>query len=185
MTKTHSFCGILWSYFLAHWTCPSTCHPHLPPGPSSLLPWPVWHPSPFLGPGEKTKNLVAGDYAFWGLTGCQHTACLCLLEASTPAGVDWKRSPPPRIFKSPFLEPGKVTLNGVGERFPGGASGQEPTCQSSIWKRCGFDPWMGKIPWRRAWQLTPVFLPGESHGQRSLVGYGPQGWKELDMIETI
>ena len=36
-----------------------------------------------------------------------------------------------------------------------------------------FDPWVGKIPWRRAWQFTPVFLPGESHGQRSLVGYSP------------
>ena len=49
--------------------------------------------------------------------------------------------------------------------FPGGTSGKEPTCQ------CGFDPWAGKIPWRRAWQPTPVFLPGESHGERSLVGY--------------
>ena len=36
-----------------------------------------------------------------------------------------------------------------------------------------FDSWVGKIPWRRAWQPTPVFLPGESHGQRSLVGYSP------------
>jgi len=40
-------------------------------------------------------------------------------------------------------------------------------------KRPGFSPWVGKIPWRRAWQPTPVFLPGESHGQRSLVGYSP------------
>ena len=40
-------------------------------------------------------------------------------------------------------------------------------------KRCEFDPWVGKIPWRRAWQPTPVLLPGESHGQRSLVGYSP------------
>ena len=40
-------------------------------------------------------------------------------------------------------------------------------------KRHGFDPWVGKIPWRRAWQPTPVFLPGESHGQRSLVSYSP------------
>ena len=39
--------------------------------------------------------------------------------------------------------------------------------------RLGFDPWVGKIPCWRAWQPTPVFLPGESHGQRSLVGYGP------------
>ena len=41
------------------------------------------------------------------------------------------------------------------------------------------DPWVGKIPWRRAWQPTAVFLPGESHGQRSLVGYSPRGHKEL------
>ena len=39
----------------------------------------------------------------------------------------------------------------------------------------GFDPWVGKIPWRMAWQPTPVFLPGESHGQRSLAGYSPTG----------
>ena len=39
----------------------------------------------------------------------------------------------------------------------------------------GFDPWVGKIPWRRAWQPTPVFLPEESHGQRSLAGYSPWG----------
>ena len=42
-------------------------------------------------------------------------------------------------------------------------------------RRPGFDPWVGKIPWRRAWQPTPVFLPGESRGQRSLGGYGPWG----------
>ena len=41
-----------------------------------------------------------------------------------------------------------------------------------------------KIPWRRAWQPTPVFLPRESHGQRSLAGYGPQRCKELDMTEV-
>ena len=40
-------------------------------------------------------------------------------------------------------------------------------------RRCRFDPWVGKSPWRRARQPTPVFLPGESHGQRSLVGYSP------------
>ena len=48
-----------------------------------------------------------------------------------------------------------------------------------------FDPWGGKIPWRRAWQPTPVFLPGESHGQRSLEGYGPWGCKELDITEQL
>ena len=48
----------------------------------------------------------------------------------------------------------------------------------------GFDPWVRKIPWRREWQLTPVFLTGEFHGQRSLVGYSPWGHKELDTTEV-
>ena len=47
------------------------------------------------------------------------------------------------------------------------------------------DPWVGKIPWRRRWQPTPVFLPRESHGQRSLVGYSPWGGKELDASEQL
>ena len=46
--------------------------------------------------------------------------------------------------------------------FPGGTSGKEPTCQCSRPKRCRFDPWVKKIPWRRAWRSTPVFLPIES-----------------------
>ena len=45
--------------------------------------------------------------------------------------------------------------------------------------------WVGKIPWRRKRQLTPVFLPGESRGQRSLVGYSPQGRKALDVTERL
>ena len=48
----------------------------------------------------------------------------------------------------------------------------------------GLIPWVRKIPWRRAWQPTPVFLPGESHGQRSLVGYSPWGRKESDTTEA-
>ena len=47
----------------------------------------------------------------------------------------------------------------------------------------GLDPWVGKIPWKRAWQPTPVFLPGEFHGQRSLVGYSLWGGKELGTNE--
>ena len=60
---------------------------------------------------------------------------------------------------------------------------KEPACQCRGHKRCRFDPWVGKTPWRRAGQPTPVFLPGESHGQRSLAGYSPQGHKELDTTE--
>ena len=46
------------------------------------------------------------------------------------------------------------------------------------------DPWVGKIPWRRKWQPTPVFLPGESYGQRGLVGYSPWGRKESDTTKV-
>ena len=51
--------------------------------------------------------------------------------------------------------------------------------------RPGFDPWVGKIPWRRKWQPTPVFLPGKSQGWRSLAGYSPWGLKELDSTEKF
>ena len=52
-------------------------------------------------------------------------------------------------------------------------------------RRPRFNPWVGKIPWRKKWQLTPVSLPGESHGQRSLSGCSPWGHKELDMTEQL
>ena len=61
----------------------------------------------------------------------------------------------------------------------------KPACQCRRHKRHGFDPWVRKMPCRRARQLTPVFLPGESHGQRTLVGNGPQGHKESDITEAI
>ena len=68
--------------------------------------------------------------------------------------------------------------------YPGGSTGKEPTCQCRRPKRCVFDPWVRKIPWRRAWQHIPVILAGKSHGQRSLVGYSLQGHKESDMTEV-
>ena len=62
--------------------------------------------------------------------------------------------------------------------FLGGASGKKPTLRTcllmqEIVKRHGFNTWVGKLPWRRKWLPTPVFLPRESHGQRSLAGYSP------------
>ena len=51
--------------------------------------------------------------------------------------------------------------------------------------RCRFDPWVGKISWCQRWHPTPVSLPEESHGQRSLVGYSPRGPKESDTIEWL
>ena len=59
---------------------------------------------------------------------------------------------------------------GYSKGFPGGISVKGPTCQCRRHKRYGFDPWIGKIPWRRAVQPTPVFLLGEFNGQRSLGG---------------
>ena len=54
--------------------------------------------------------------------------------------------------------------------------------------QCGtprFDPWVGKVPWRKKWPPTPVFLPGKTHGRKNLVGYSPWGRKESDMTEQL
>ena len=64
--------------------------------------------------------------------------------------------------------------------FPGGLVVKNAPFQCN---RHRFNPWVGKIPWRK-WQPTPIFLPGESHGQRSLAGYCPWGWKEWDTTEA-
>ena len=66
--------------------------------------------------------------------------------------------------------------------FPGGSVVENPPANGG---RCDFNPWVGKIPWRREWQPTPVFLLGESHKQRSLVGCSPRGHKELDTTEQL
>ena len=66
-------------------------------------------------------------------------------------------------------------------RSPGGSDSKESICNSGDLSLIQ----VGKIPWRRKWQPTPVFLPGESHGQRSLVCYSPWGRKESDMTEWL
>ena len=63
--------------------------------------------------------------------------------------------------------------------LPRWLSGKESTCQCRRHRRPEFDPLVGKISWRRKWQPTPVFLPGKSHGQRSLVVYSPWGCKRV------
>ena len=67
--------------------------------------------------------------------------------------------------------------------FPTGASVEESAWQYRRCKRHRFDPWVGKISWRRKWKPTPVFLPGKFHGQRSLVGYSLWGHQESDTTE--
>ena len=68
--------------------------------------------------------------------------------------------------------------------LPMSLSGKEFTCQC---KRCKFNSWVGKIPRGRKWQPTPVFLPGELHGQRRLVGYSPWGHKRVghDLVTKL
>ena len=83
-------------------------------------------------------------------------------------------SPIPKIFRGEW---GSLGL-------PQWLSTEESACQCWRCRRHGFDPWVGKIFWRRAWQPTPGFLPGESHGQRSLVGYSPCAHKEPDTTEV-
>ena len=70
--------------------------------------------------------------------------------------------------------------------FPGSSDGKASVCnEGDLGLIPGFDPWVGNIPWRRKWQPTPVSLPGESRGRRSLVGYGPQGHKESDTTKRL
>ena len=66
--------------------------------------------------------------------------------------------------------------------LPGGSNGKESACQC---RRVGFDPWVGKIPWRREWLSTPVFLPGKYQEQKNLVSNSPWGPKESDTSEWI
>ena len=66
--------------------------------------------------------------------------------------------------------------------FPGGSEVKVSACNAGD---LGSIPGSGRFPWRRKWQPTPVFLPGESYGRRSLVGYSPRGRKESDMTERL
>ena len=61
-------------------------------------------------------------------------------------------------------------------------SGKESTRQC---RRCGFNPWDRKIPWRRKWQPTPVFLPRKHHGHRSLVEYNPWDCKKIGLTYQV
>ena len=79
----------------------------------------------------------------------------------------------------------KIAFYYLSPSFPGGTVGKESACQCKRGKRLEFDPWISKVLWRRKWQPTPVFFPGESHGERSLVGNSSWGHRELDMTEHV
>ena len=115
-----------------------------------LLWWRVWVPQ---CPSQSVmfRHKEVADHAHWAMTltslfwtccSCAHLTRLCSLLLLSP----------------------EILLTYLYKTwgFPGGTSRKEPTCQCRRHKRCRFDPWVGKIPWRRVWQLIPVFLPGES-----------------------
>ena len=101
-----------------------------------------------------------------GYLGCLHVLAI-VNSAATNVGVHTALSL--MVFSGYMPSSGVVGSYGL----PGSASGKEPACQCRRQKRCEFDSWVGKIPWRRKWQPTAIFLPRESHGQRSLADYSP------------
>ena len=81
---------------------------------------------------------------------------------------------------SKFVSHHHQCSSGLDFGLPRWLSDKESACQ---YRRCRFDPWIMKIPWRREWQPTAVFLPGELHGQRSLAGYSLWSGEESDTTE--
>ena len=88
-----------------------------------------------------------------------------------------------RVEAHPGSQSERKSWRDIGIGLPSWFSGKEFACQCRKCSRHRFDPWVGKISWNRKWQRTPVFLPGKSQGQRSLLGYSPWGRKELDITE--
>ena len=106
-----------------------------------------------------------------------HSYSICKLGKHLPRGLFWGlnentcQALSPRYIFS-YYNSWKYWRE---EGFPGGSDSKRICLQC---RRLGFSPWVGKIPWKREWLLTPVFLPGEFHCQRGLVGYNPWGHKE-------
>ena len=89
-----------------------------------------------------------------------------------------EKKPSSRQMQKKHLIKCNIPLFGLPWRL----SGKEFACQCRTFR---FDLWVRKIPQRRKWKPTPIFLPGDSHGQRSLVGYSPLGHKESDTTERL
>ena len=117
-------------------------------------------------------------------------SCLTLCDPidGSPPG-----SPVPGILQARTLEWVEFALGSLNRNdfiaeccviwLPRWHSGKESACWCRRHRRDKFDPWVSKIPWRRKWQPTPISLPGQPHGQRSLVGCSSWGHKELKTTE--
>ena len=142
---------------------------------------------------------VGGRVTRW-----DHSSSRCLYkqQISYPTNSHTSRSPLNHgpgtgLFAPLFKNTGQGNAQ-TSELWKAESFNYIPLCSSNglpWWLRCwrvcrqcrrpGFDPWVRKIHWRREWPPTPVFWPGESHGQRSLVGYSPWGHKEPDTTEQL
>ena len=121
---------------------------------------------------------VAQEQAGEALAGRTLSSCWeILLPHSTPILSSVLKSP--RTHSLHFWSPRGLRSLDLGDYV------KEPACQCWGHKRQGFCPWVEKMSWRKAWQPTPVFLPGESQGRRNLAGYSLQGCKEPDTTERL
>ena len=105
---------------------------------------------------------------------CSQLSRLCPFPRGSPVCSGCRRQPP---WEGTHLFPAQVALRGLGDN-----SFQSAFMTGLLSPVCS---WVGRIPWRRKWQPSPEPLPGESHGQRSLVGYSPWGRKESDTTEKL
>ena len=120
-------------------------------------------------PGSSVHGILQGKILEWIIS----------LPGELPDPGIQPTSPALKANVLPSEQPGKPWIGDI-LGLPVGSSVKESTYLCRRRKRPRFSPWVGKIPWRRAWQPTPVFLPWRMHGQRSLAGYSPLGHKESD-----
>ena len=123
---------------------------------------------------SRAKLLARPPWGKWAFPDGLHALGLSgrPLASDLPEKFDELTSTSPAfVYSSDFL------------KLPRWCGGEESACQCRRCKIYGFDPWVEKIPWRRKWQPTPVFLPGKFHGQGSLAGYSSWGHKELVTTE--
>ena len=89
------------------------------------------------------------------------------------------------MFKFRYVIDGNLRDSNTSKGLPRWCRGKESSCQGGRQRRHEFIAWVGKVPWSRKWQPTPVFLPGKFHRQGSLVDYRLWGRRELDMTEEL
>ena len=149
-----------------HWSFQS---PQLLSHSCPLINW-VWSRAAWFPPSSRCQRLLCSTYRVWDASFKKDS------KRNLGQNVTFFRTICTTVFW--FLRSEAISTC-TYQGLPQWLNGEDP-CAIRRWE---FNPWVRKIPWRRVWQSTPIFLPGESHGQGSLVGYSPWGQKESDMTE--